>query len=81
MESRASKFVEQFKKPVELMMKNIDWKEMSVFVIVYARDKLAKDIDEDWDMKYAILSQMWRYDWEVVRNIIESNITRMEIWI
>lgn len=77
--SKAEQFVDWFKAAVELMYNTIDIKNQSVCVFIYSRDKTDTTTDPSGDVKYSMMSKMTRYDSELVRNLIRTELNTLDL--
>lgn len=74
---KAQEFIEQFRKPIDMMFDTIDAKDTAVCVFVYVRDKKDKSEWEDWKIKYSRMSKMTRYDSQSIKDILWNEIDKL----
>lgn len=79
MKNKAEQFVEWFKAAVELMYQTINTKEQAVCVFIYARDKTDMTQDPAGSIRYSMMNKMTRYDSEVVRNLIRTELNALDL--
>lgn len=79
MKNKAEAFIEWFRTAVQLMYEKIDVKDQTVCVFIYSRDRKDISSDPSWDVKYTFMSKMTRYDSEVVRNLIRTELNALDL--
>ena len=77
--NKAEQFVEWFKAAVELMYRTIDTKDQAVCVFIYARDKTDTSSDPSGSIRYTMMSKMTRYDAEIVRNLVRTELNALDL--
>ena len=61
------------------MYNTIDTKDQAVCVFIYSRDKTDTTADPIGSVRYSMMSKMTRYDSEIVRNLIRTELNTLDL--